>query len=111
MRTRYWLPRWAPMIGITLLGRVFAQRGIGPLDLAHEAVHVEQQRADGWRFYVRYVFSRRWRVRYEARAYAVQARAGRPIEGEHGLAAQLAGPLYLWPCSRAEAAEAIRSSL
>jgi hypothetical protein len=111
MRTRYWLPGWAPMIGITILGRVLAQRGIGPLDLAHEAVHVEQQRVDGWRFYVRYVLSRGWRVRYEAPAYAVQARAGCPVEGERGLAAQLAGPLYLWPCSRAEAAQAIRSFL
>ncbi len=47
MRTHRWLPGWAPMVGITLLGRVFAQRAIGTLDLAHEAVHVEQQRVDG----------------------------------------------------------------
>ena len=92
MRTRYWLPRWAPMIGITLLGRVFAQRGIGPLDLAHEAVHVEQQRADGWRFDVRYVFSRRWRVRYEARAYAVQAR----LVGQSATGAAISPRSCIW---------------
>lgn len=44
--------------------------------LAHEVVHVEQMRRDGWlRFVVRYVFSHaatgHWCARYEMEAYAV----------------------------------------
>ena len=112
MRVHYWLPPFAPMAAITLFARVFAKRSISQLDLDHEAVHCAQQTRDGMsRFLFRYVFSPTWRVRYEAAAYAVQARAGCVIDGDHGLAAVLAGPLYLWPCSREVAAAAIREAM
>ncbi len=108
MIVHYWLPPFAPMAAITIFRRVFAKRGINPLDLEHEAVHVAQQERDRWRFLLRYVFVPSWRVRYEAEAYAVQARAGCPIDE---LAGFLSGPLYLWPCSREVAAAAIREAM
>lgn len=44
--------------------------------VAHEALHVEQQKRDGWRFYVRYAWDfvrYGYRgVRYEREAYALQ---------------------------------------
>lgn len=37
--------------------------------LNHEWVHAQQQRRDGWLlFHARYVFSKRWRERYETEA-------------------------------------------
>lgn len=92
------------MEAITFLGRVFAKKAADDLVLAHELVHVVQQLADGWRFYLRYVFRPSWRVRYEAEAYAVQLKAGVPLEQ---LAKTLSGPLYLWPCTKGVAAQAI----
>ena len=100
MPAHRWLPSFAPMAGITLFGHVFVQRTVDEGTLAHEAVHVAQQRRDGWRFYLRYAFSARWRVRYEAEAYAVNFRNGGRLER---LARTLAGPLYLWPCTVEEA--------
>ena len=105
---RYWLPSWAPMAAITLFGRVFAKPDIQPWDLEHELVHVRQQAADGFKFYLRYLFLPRARALYEAEAYAVQARAGCNVEELGGL---IASWLYLWPCSRARAAELIRGFL
>jgi hypothetical protein len=100
------LPSWAPMAGLTLGHHVFLKATAGEAVSEHELVHVAQQERDGaWRFYVRYLFSARWRVRYESEAYAVQARAGVPVER---LAATLAGPLYLWPTSRWLTEAAIR---
>jgi len=40
--------------------------------LAHEGIHLEQQRRDGrLLFALRYLFSRKWRARYEADAYTM----------------------------------------
>jgi hypothetical protein len=103
------LPDWAPFGGVTVGQHVFLQRsqqteyGIG-----HELVHVRQQAAQPVWFWVSYLLLPEWRLRWEAEAYAVQARARCPIDGDHGLAAYLSGPAYLWPASRAEAAAAIR---
>jgi hypothetical protein len=37
----------------------------------------------------------------------VHARAGCPVDGEHGLAAYLSGPAYLWAGTQEEARRAI----
>lgn len=106
------LPDWAPGGGITIGRHVFLKAsqqtayGIG-----HELVHVRQQAAHPVWFWVSYLLLPEWRLRWEAEAYAVQARARCPIDGEHGLAAYLSGPAYLWPGSRAQAAAAIRRHL
>lgn len=104
MRVSRILPRWAPMAAITLGQRVFAKQTADDLVLQHEAVHVAQQKKDGARFYFRYVFAPRWRVQYEAEAYAVNFLAGCSLAD---LARSLSGPLYLWPCSFNRAAAAI----
>jgi hypothetical protein len=106
------LPDWMPAGGITLGHHVFLKEsqqteyGIG-----HELVHVRQQAANPVWFWVSYLLRPDWRLRWEAEAYAVQARARCPIDGEHGLAAYLSGPAYLWPGSRDQAAAAIRQYL
>jgi hypothetical protein len=79
--------------------------------IGHELVHVRQQAADPTWFWLSYLFLPEWRLRWEAEAYAVQARARCPIDGEHGLAAYLSGPAYLWPGSQAQAAARIRDFL
>ena len=89
------------MDAITLFGRVFTQRQVGDLTLLHEAEHVRQQERDGWKFYFRYLFSRKWRAAYEAEGYAVQVK-----DNPNNLdwaARALSGSLYLWPCSFEEA--------
>ena len=98
------VPEWFWFDGITVLGRVFAKKSAPQRLIDHEMVHVGQQAADGWRFYVRYTFSRRWRARYEAQAYAVQVRAGESLSA---VAALLASWRYLWPCSKSTAAQLI----
>jgi hypothetical protein len=106
------LPAWVPMGGLTLGHHVFLkpsqQNAIG---LGHELVHVRQQ-ADGplW-FWASYLLSPSWRLRWEAEAYAVQARAGCPIDGDHGLAEYLSGPAYLWAGTKVEAGKKIREFL
>lgn len=105
MRVLRVLPRWAPMAAITIARVVFARRDVSAATLAHEEIHVHQQRRDGLRFYVRYVFSVGWRVRYEAEAYAVSVRIGSMTLDQAARA--LAGPLYLWPCSIGAARAAI----
>lgn len=99
------LPSWAPMAGWTFLGTVWLKEGAEGC-LPHEIVHVEQQRRDGIRFYLRYVFSPSWRVRYEAEAYALDVREGRTTAER--AARILSGSLYLWPCSYETALAAIR---
>jgi hypothetical protein len=106
------LPDWMPGGGVTVGRHVFLKEsqqtwyGIG-----HELVHVRQQAAQPVWFWVSYLLLPGWRLRWEAEAYAVQARARCPIDGERGLAAYLAGPAYLWPASREQAAAAIRKYL
>jgi len=102
-------PEWMPMAGITIGRHVFLKRSqTSDMSLGHELVHVRQQAAHPVWFWISYLALPSWRVRWEAEAYAVQARAGCPIEGEHGLAAYLSGPAYLWPSSRATAERELR---
>ncbi len=102
------LPEWSPVAGLTLGHRVFlkpSQRT--PFALGHELVHVRQQAPAPVRFWWTYVTSPRARLLWEAEAYAVHARAGCPVDGDHGLAAYLSGPAYLWTASQEDARRAI----
>lgn len=98
------LPDNAPMAAITLFQRVFAKKDVGPVTLQHEAVHVAQQKRDGWKFYWRYAFRPKWRVEYEAEAYSVDYKAGVSLDR---IATWLSGKLYLWPCTYEEAKYAV----
>jgi hypothetical protein len=106
------LPDWAPVGGFALGHHVFLQRSQqNDMGIAHELVHVRQQADQPLWFWATYVVSPSWRLRWEAEAYAVQARAGCPVDGDHGLAAYLSGPAYLWTATRDEAARGIRKFL
>ncbi len=102
------LPEWFPAAGVTVGHQVFlkpSQRTA--FAIGHELVHVRQQERSPARFWWSYLTSPRSRLLWEAEAYAVHARAGCPVDGEHGLAAYLSGPAYLWTGSREEARAAI----
>jgi hypothetical protein len=104
------LPGWSPFAGFTLGRHVFLTREQQTaVSVGHELVHVRQQAASPIWFWWSYLASPGWRLRWEAEAYAVHARAGCPVDGDHGLAAYLSGPAYLWMASPAEASRAIRS--
>jgi hypothetical protein len=105
--TLHRLPAWLPMSGITLGRHVFVKEANRDLILVHELVHVAQQERDGWlRFYLRWLCSDRWRVRYESEAYAADFKTGR--YSMEPMARTLAGWLYWWPTSRWLAEAAIR---
>ena len=113
---RHTLWSWFPAAGITLGRHIFikAEFKDDHLILAHELVHFRQQLEHPIWFWVSYVlllplFWNPFRAKWEAEAYAKQAQAGCPIDGDHNLAAQLAGITYGWPCRRAKAAMLIRS--
>jgi len=103
------MPDWVPFGGMAVGRDVFLKAsqqtefGIG-----HELVHLRQQAAHPIWFWVSYLALPSWRLHWEAEAYAVHARARCPIDGEHGLAAYLSGPAYLWVSSQDEAAAEIR---
>ena len=104
---------WLPMAGLTLGRVVFLKDVRDKLTLEHELVHVEQQARLGWRWWLGYLFALPlgWnpsRARWEAQAYAVQARAGVPVAD---LARVLSGPMYGWCCRRDRAEELIRGAM
>jgi hypothetical protein len=103
------LPEWLPGgAGFTLGRHVFLRPSQqSAISIGHERVHVRQQADSPLWFWWSYATSSRWRLRWEAEAYAVQARAGCPVDGDHGLAAYLSGPAYLWAASQEEARLAI----
>jgi hypothetical protein len=106
------LPVWSPVGGFAFGRQVFLQRSQqNAMGIGHELVHVRQQADGPLRFWATYLLSPRWRLRWEAEAYAVQARAGCPIDGDQGLAAYLSGPAYFWVATRDEAARRIREYL
>jgi hypothetical protein len=106
------LPVWAPVGGITLGHHVFLKPSQqNEMGIGHELVHVRQQAQGPLRFWASYVLSPRWRLRWEAEAYAVQARARCPIDGEHGLAAYLSGPPDQWTATQEAAGREIRKFL
>jgi len=89
-------PRWFPVAGFTPLSwLMFIRRNCRddkPLHL-HEQVHQRQMRED-WTlvFWMRYLFSRKWRQKYEVEAYKAQIKAGASIDG---CAEHLANMYYL----------------
>jgi len=106
------IPDWSPVGGITLGRHVFLKPSQQTeYGLGHELVHMRQQAEHPVWFWVSYALLPGWRLHWEAEAYAVQARARCPIDGEHGLAAYLSGPAYLWTGSPEEAAAEIRAFL
>jgi hypothetical protein len=106
------LPNRLPFGGFTLGRHVFLKTlQQTPYSLGHELVHVRQQAEQPVWFWVSYLALPHWRLRWEAEAYAVQARATCPIDGERGLAAYLSGRAYLWAGTREEAAAEIRKYL
>lgn len=74
-----WLP-WFD--GLTLgPGLILLRHDATPDVLPHEMCHVRQMRSDGWlRWLWRYYGSRRWRLEYEAQAYAVSVANGADLE-------------------------------
>lgn len=78
-------PRWLFAAGFTPLPwLMFIRhdcRDNKPLHL-HEAIHQRQMRED-WTlvFWMRYLFSRKWRQRYEVEAYKAQIAAGASLDG------------------------------
>jgi hypothetical protein len=106
------LPTWVPFGGVAVGRHLFLKRSQQrPFGVEHELIHARQQAAHPVWFWASYLLLPRWRLRWEAEAYAANARARCPIEGEHGAAAYLSGPAYLWPGSRAVAAAEIRRFL
>ena len=105
---------WLPMAGITFGKHVFVKDLTDQLTINHELVHVKQQREHRFWFWFSYVFFplpffwNPWRMKWEAEAYAVQARAGCPVEGPNSLSAVLSGAMYGWCCRKQRAADAIR---
>ena len=107
------LPKWFPAEGITFFRHVFVKNLDDKMVIDHELVHVRQQVSNPIWFWVSYLFLlpfgwNKWRMRWEAEAYAVQARAGCPVDGDNGLAALLSGVSYGWCCRRGRAADEIR---
>ena len=98
---------WLPMAGITLFGIIFVKDKADVLTITHEQVHAKQQARMGWKFWALYLLWPPGRARLEAEAYAIQANAGCPVEGDNGLAAYLSGWAYLFCCSRARARQLI----
>ena len=97
------------MEGWTFLGTIYTKKSTPDALIAHEQVHVAQQARDGVLFYLRYVFSRWWRTRYEAEGYAVNVERG--IDTVDSAASLLSSSLYLWPCSFDEAKDQIMLAL
>lgn len=104
---------WMPMAGITFGKHIFLKDVQDKLSLEHELVHVQQQAAYGWWFWVSYIFLlpigwNPFRMAWEAEAYAVQAKYGCPVDD---LARVMSSSMYLWPCRRAQAEAEIRKWL
>ena len=89
-------PRWFPVAGFTPLPWLMFIRhdckSNEPLH-QHEKTHQRQMRED-WTivFWMRYLFSRKWRMHYEIEAYKAQIKAGASLDG---CAEHLANMYYL----------------
>lgn len=104
---RLW--RWLPMGGIAIKPYVFIKHPNYYWILAHELVHIEQQRRDGLLlFLLKYFFVPKYRVAYEAEAYAESVRRGLRLEA---CATHLSSGLYLWACSYDKAKQLISDEL
>ena len=101
-----WLLFWAAAVTFRRFIFVRVKFKDDPVVLAHETIHTLQYAREGWlKFLFLYwlVFPalwNPWRARWEAEAYAVNVRAGAPIDWAMKT---VAGPLYLWPCRHDQA--------
>jgi hypothetical protein len=68
------LPAWADGRTLGPIVQIRPSRRNDAGLLAHELEHVRQWREAPIRFYPRYLFSRRWRLRYEVEAFRAQLR-------------------------------------
>lgn len=86
------------MAGITIRPFIFVRSDIEVDDvLEHEMIHIKQQESR-LVFFLRYIFSPKWRVKYEAEAYAIDIIRGR--ETLESAINSIYSGLYLWPTTR-----------
>jgi hypothetical protein len=106
---------WMAATTLGMKNTIIAKRELAPDTLEHEKVHLRQAREMGsFRFLWRWLFSKKWRVRIEAEAYAVNVRMAPMLRQNAELdwaARCLSGPLYMRPCTFAEAKIAILTYL
>jgi len=74
-RTGFPIPRNSA--AITIGTWIFIRPGTNVLP--HEKIHVRQFMAQPFTFWLRYLFSKKWRLRYEAEAYATSVKNGASI--------------------------------
>ena len=79
--------------------------------LRHECVHVCQWQEEGLRYVLEYLFSRKWRLRYEIEAYAEQCRLDPNRKRIERYARWLSSWRYGWLGSRPQIVRAIRKAL
>lgn len=105
-----WLPQGAIGIALAVVIVLRKTRTKSTASLiAHERVHIRQQ----WRYWLLgfatlYFFSRKWRLRFEAEAYATSVLLGEPL---NCCARALASPMYRLRITEQQAADAIRAYL
>ena len=119
----FWLPS---RFWITLSPNIYYPKGENPnyypAIIAHESVHLKQQSSGNLlKWYLKYVFSRKFRLQMEAEAYAVEVKyqleafPWDPAFSDRVLvcaARSLAKWSYMWAAKSQEAAEAaIRAEL
>ena len=75
--------------------------------IEHERVHVKQFRQHRFTFWLRYLFSRKWRLRYEAEAYRASIEHGMPLSQ----AAMLLADRYMLHTDAYQAQKAILEAM
>lgn len=115
-------PWWLAWVGrgrwVTVYPHIYHPKDVRPElwpdVVAHERVHLAQQKGRLVRWLVRYALSRAFRLRQEAEGVAAEVAAVGPLNAEwvrHFYAGQLSSFPYLWAArSRAEALRAIREA-
>lgn len=112
----WWLFWLLPGFRITLSPYVYVPKEVlsSPVDLmdtcVHEQVHLQQQSTGKWKFYMRYIFSRKFRYASELAAYTTefqhyidQRRDGNIRQLIEQAATNLSSFPYLW-CVKKESA-------
>lgn len=70
---------YGKLSAVTIFNRVWVKREVKPFDLEpilrHEEQHIRQWFNEGWWFVLKYFFSRKCRLQYEAEGFAVQIQA------------------------------------
>ncbi len=79
--------------------------------IRHEDTHIRQWVAEGVWYALKYLFSRKWRLRYEVKAYAEQARSNPTNERTWRYAGYLSSWRYGWLGDRKMIVYMIRGNL